>query len=112
MDEELCLGCGVCYGVCKLSGVTMKPRPKRVLTPETVFDRVTLMAIERGKLSDIIFDNPEKLSHRALGRLVGLLERLGVFKAAMAVKPIRSAFLRGVVAGAKRTSGELGRLIS
>ena len=112
VDEELCLGCGVCHGACQLGGVTMKPRPQRILTPETVFDRVALIAIERGKLSDIIFDDPQKLSHRALGRLVGLLERSGVFQAAMAVKPIRSAFLRGVVARAKRTSGELGRLIS
>ena len=110
VDDALCLGCGVCHGACKPGGVTMKPRPKRVLTPETMFDRVAAMAIERGKLAEMIFDDPQKLSHRALGRVVGLLERSTVFKAAMAVRRLRSAFLRTVVAGAKRTSGELAGL--
>ncbi len=59
----------------------------------------------------MIFDDPEKLSHRALGRVVRLLERSPVFKAAMAIRPVRSAFLRTVVAGAKRASGELAGLI-
>ena len=110
-DETLCLGCGVCYSACKFGGVTLKPRQRRVLTPEDVFDRVALMAIERGKLADVLFDDPEKLSHRALGRLVGLLERSPVFKAAMAVSPLRSAFLRGIVGGAKMSSRNLRRVL-
>jgi len=110
VDEALCLGCGVCHGACKTGGVTMKPRPQRVLTPESVFDRMALMAVERGKLAETIFDDPQRLSHRALGRLVGLLERSPVFKRAMAIRPVRSAFLRGIVAGAKRSTGELGEM--
>lgn len=111
VDDALCLGCGVCHGACKPGGVAMKPRPQRVLTPETMFDRVAAMAIERGKLSEMIFDDPEKLSHRALGRVVRLLEHSPVFKAAMAVRPVRSAFLRTIVAAAKKASGELTGLI-
>lgn len=64
-EESLCLGCGVCYSACKFGCITMKPRPRRVFTPETTFDKFVAMAIERGKLANLVFDDPDKLSHRA-----------------------------------------------
>jgi NAD-dependent dihydropyrimidine dehydrogenase PreA subunit len=108
-DDTLCLGCGVCYSACKFGGIVMKPRAKRVFTPETAFDRIVSMAIERGKLANIIFDDPERLSYRALGRIVNILEKSPPFKAAMAIEPLRSNFLKTVVKGAKRTSGTVGK---
>jgi len=111
-DETICLGCGVCYSACKLDAISMKPREQRVLTPETAFDRIVLMAIERGKLANLLFDAPERLSHRALGRIVGVVEKSPPFKAAMAIKPLRSAFLSAMVAGAKKAAGETAELFS
>ncbi len=32
LEESVCLGCGVCYSVCKFEAIAMKPRPKRVFT--------------------------------------------------------------------------------
>ena len=90
----------------------MKSRPKRVFTPETIFDRVTAMAIERGKLVDLIFNEHEKLSHRALARIIGVIEKSPPFKAAMAIEPLKSAFLGTMVERAKKESGELGDLIA
>ena len=107
-DETLCLGCGVCYSACKTGGISMKPRPQRVFTPEAVFDRLVLMAIERGKLAELIFDSPEKLSHRALGRILHVLERTSLFKAVVAIAPLRSVFLRALVHGAKKRTGPVG----
>jgi len=88
----------------------MKPRPKRVFTPETTFDRIAAMAIERGKLANLLFADPDKLSHRALGRIVSLLEKSPPYKAAMAVEPLKSAFLSAVVKGARRKVGKLSEL--
>jgi ferredoxin len=110
-DNALCLGCGVCYSACKFGGITMKSREKRVLTPETIFDRIVSMAMERGMLANLLFDEPERLSHRALGRIVGILEKSPPFKAAMAIEPLRSAFLSSVVKGAKKKSGEIGEVL-
>ena len=110
-DETLCLGCGVCYSACKFGGITMKPRPQRVLTPETVFDREVMMAIERGKLTNLIFPEREKLSHRALGRVIGILEKSPPFKATMAIKPLRSAFLSTLVKEAKKQAGEISEIV-
>ena len=106
-DDSLCLGCGVCYPACKSGGIVMKPRAKRVFTPEAAFDRVVSMAIERGKLANIIFDDPEKLSYRALGRVVNILEKSPPFRAAMAIEPLRSNFLKTIVKSARKTYGAL-----
>ncbi len=111
-DEDLCLGCGACYSVCKSDAITMKPRPQRVYTPETVFDQRVAMAIERGKLADLIFDAPERLSHRALRRVLRVIEKSPPFRAALAVRPLRSAFLSAMVSGAKKTSGRMGDELS
>jgi ferredoxin len=111
-DESLCLGCGVCYSACEFGGITMNPRIQRVYTPETIFDRFVSMAIERGKLADLIFEEPERLSHRAMGRIIHVLENSSPFKAAKSVKPLRSVFLNAVVKGLKKKTGELTEVIS
>jgi len=110
-DEQLCLGCGVCYSACKFGAISMKSRRKRVFTPESVFDRVALMAVERGKLAELIFDGTQRLSHRALGRIVALLEQVGTFKAALAIKPLRSAFLRRAVREARKRIGAVSEIL-
>jgi ferredoxin len=101
-DEELCLGCGVCVSACKFGCISLKPRKKRVLVPETTFDRMISMAIERGKLSNFIFDDPSRFSHRALGRIAAMIEKSSPVKAFMAIEPVKSVFLKSIIAGAKK----------
>ncbi len=104
-DAALCLGCGVCVSACPVGALAMQPRPQRVYTPETTFDRIVTMAIERGKLADLIFDDHEQLSHRALGRIVSVLEHSPPVQAALAIEPLRSTFLRVAVKGAHLMMG-------
>jgi len=111
-DAAVCLGCGVCYSACKFGALAMRPRERRVYAPETIFDRVVAMAIERGKLAGLLFDDPTRLSHRALGRILRILEKSPPWKAAMAIKPLRSAFMGALVKGAKRGAGDLGDVVS
>ena len=108
VEEDLCLGCGVCYAACRSGAVRMNPRPKRVFTPEGTLDRVLHMAIERGKLADLIFDNPERVHHRVLAHLARALENTPPVKALLAVKPLRSAFLNTLV-NAKKKGGAAAR---
>ena len=84
----------------------MVPRKQRVLVPETTYDRIIAMAIERGKLSNLIFDDPSKLRHRALGRMVGVIENSPPVKALLAVKPLKSAFLQAIVSRVKKAAGD------
>ncbi|WP_371372342.1 ATP-binding protein [Sporomusa aerivorans] len=101
-EQELCLGCGVCRLACKRGGIRMVKRAQQVMVPETTFDRMVSMAIERGKLSNFLFDDPSRLSHRALGRVASILERSAPVKALMATKPIRSTFLAAAAAKARQ----------
>jgi ferredoxin len=97
IDEGLCLGCGVCSTACPNGGVTFRARAPRVYTPEDMYDKTVSMAIERGKLADVIFEQPEKLGYRALKRVVQAIEKSSPIQAAFAIAPLRSAFLEGVV---------------
>lgn len=96
-DASLCLGCGVCYAACKKGAIRMRPRGQRVLTPKTMYERVIRMAIERGKLADLITKDPDALSYRTFGRIISVLEKTPPVKALMAVKPLRSAFLNALL---------------
>jgi ferredoxin len=111
-NEQSCLGCGVCTTVCKTGAASMKARAQRVLVPETVFDQRVMMAIERGKLADLIFDDPGKLSHRALGRMLGALEKSEPLKAVMAAQSLNSSFMKGIVKEAKKKAGGLANVLS
>ena len=86
-------------------------RAQRVFTPETTFDRMVAMAIERGKLADLILDNTEGWGYHALGRIVQVIEATPPYKAARAVQPLRSAFLNAVVAGVKASAGKAGEIV-
>ena len=46
--------------------LTLRSRPERVITPLNSLHRVVVMAIERGDLQDLIFDNRVLWNHRAL----------------------------------------------
>jgi ferredoxin len=100
-EESLCLGCGVCEQACKFSAIRMQARASRVVTPETTFDKIVSMALERGKLSNFLFDDPSRWSHRALGRIASIIEKAPPTRALLAVKPIRSKFLTMLAASKK-----------
>ena len=93
IDEELCLGCGVCVRNCRINALTLPPREKRVLTPVNSTHKAVLMAIERGKLQNLIFDNQVLWSHRALAAMLGVILKLPPVKRALASEQIGSRYL-------------------
>ncbi len=93
LSEELCLGCGVCARVCEKQAIHMNERPQRVLTPVTTAHRAVLMAIERGKLQELIFDNQAFASHRAMAAILGVILKLPPIKQAMASHQMKSHYL-------------------
>jgi ferredoxin len=93
VEEDLCLGCGVCIRKCEKGSLTLAPRAARVITPLDSTHRVVLMAIERGTLQDLIFDNRTLASHRALAAIFGVILRLSPVKRALASRQLQSRFL-------------------
>jgi ferredoxin len=93
LNEVLCLGCGVCVRRCSKGAITLRERPERVITPVDSVHRVVLMAIERGKLAELLFDRHYLASHRAMAALLGAILKLPPFKQAMASRQMRSRYL-------------------
>ena len=97
VDEELCLGCAVCVRVCKAGSLGLVSRPERVITPLNSTHKAVLMAIERGKLQNLIFDNQALLSHRAMAAILGVILKLPPLKQAMASRQMRSRYLETLI---------------
>ncbi len=93
VDEVRCLGCGVCIRVCNKNSIVLKSRPERIITPLNGTHRAVVMAIERGKLQNLIFDNQVLWNHRAMAAVLGVILKLPPFKQAMASKQVKSQYL-------------------
>ncbi len=98
LTPELCLGCGVCVRVCKTKSLRLRQRGTRVVTPLNTAHRTVLMAIERGKLQDFIFDNQALASHRAMATILGVILRLPPVKQVMASRQMKSRYLERLLA--------------
>jgi Pyruvate/2-oxoacid:ferredoxin oxidoreductase delta subunit len=97
VDAERCLGCGVCVRACAPKALALRERGPRELTPLDGVHRAVLMAIERGKLQDLVFDNRLLWSHRALAALLGAILKLPPAKRLLATEQVRSRYLEALV---------------
>jgi ferredoxin len=93
LATDLCLGCGVCTRVCPTDGLSLEARAERVVTPVDTLHRTVLMALERGRLQDCIFDNRALFSHRAMAAVLGVILRLPPTKQVLATQQMRSRYL-------------------
>lgn len=103
VDQNVCLGCGVCVLSCKDDALEMAPRPQRRIAPETAFQRVLLMAVEQGKLANLLFDPEDGLTAQTANVLLGAILRLPPAKQLLARESLRSRFVDWILSGAKKT---------
>jgi formate hydrogenlyase subunit 6/NADH:ubiquinone oxidoreductase subunit I len=97
LNEDICLGCGVCVRTCAKEGLHLKSRPSRVLTPLDGAHKAIIMAIERGKLQNLIIDNHVLMSHRSLAGLLGVILKLPPIKQVLASEQIKSRYLETLI---------------
>lgn len=102
LNEDQCLGCGVCLKGCNAGALKLKSRKERVLTPVNSVHRIVLMAIERGKLQNLVFDNQILFSHRAMAALLGVILKLPPAKQILATRQFRSRYLLTLIKYANR----------
>jgi hypothetical protein len=82
---------------CAQKSLGLKSRPERVITPVNSVHRTVVMAIERGDLENLIFDNRVLWNHRAMASVLGVVLRLPPIKQAMASKQMKSRYLEYLV---------------
>ncbi|BDG08833.1 4Fe-4S dicluster domain-containing protein [Anaeromyxobacter paludicola] len=97
VDEERCLGCGVCVRACREAALSLRERGARRLTPVNGAHRAVLMALERGKLQDLVFDNRLLFSHRALAAFLGAVLKLPPARRLLATEQVRSRYLEALL---------------
>jgi ferredoxin len=98
LDAGACLGCGVCVSACARGALRLVERPQRVITPVNSTHRTVVMAIERGTLASLIFDNRALFSHRAMAAILGAILKLPPIKQALASRQVRSRYLDHLLA--------------
>jgi len=97
LNHKICLGCGVCLSGCRKNALKLESREKRTITPVDSVHRIVLMAIERGKLQNLIFDNQAFFSHRAMAAIMGAILKLPPIKQALASQQFRSRYLVSLI---------------
>ncbi|HVP20300.1 MAG TPA: 4Fe-4S dicluster domain-containing protein [Anaerolineaceae bacterium] len=97
LNEDICLGCGVCARNCSRNGIKLAVRKERIITPVNSTHRVVMMAIERGMLQNLIFDNRVLWNHRALAAVFGVVLRLPPIKQALARRQVKSRYLETII---------------
>lgn len=93
VNDEICLGCGVCVRVCSKEYISMRARENKVITPVNSAHRAVMMAIERGELQNLIFDNQALWNHRAMAAILGVILKLPPIKQILASRQIKSNYL-------------------
>ncbi|WP_195251029.1 4Fe-4S dicluster domain-containing protein [Romboutsia sp. 1001713B170207_170306_H8] len=93
IDEDRCLGCGVCVRNCYKKSITLLKRKEKIITPANSVHRVVLMAIEKGQLQELIFDNKALSSHRAMAAILSSILKLPTAKRVLANEQLKSVYL-------------------
>ena len=93
IDESICMGCGVCALDCSTEAMKLVRRKQRVLHPEDTFERVILGSLERGSLQNLMFKNPQSVTHMFMRGFVGAFLKLPPVKRSLMSDTLRSRFL-------------------
>ena len=99
-DAAICLGCGICALRCRSGALALVRKKKRIITPETTFERIILQCLERGTIQNQLFDNPRSATHKFMRGFVGGFLRLSPVKRALMCDAVRSTFLCAIKKGA------------
>ena len=106
IDENLCLGCGLCVRSCPTKCLSLKKTGKKIITPVNSIHRVVLMAIEKGMLQELIFDNKALYSHRAMAAILSAILKLPAAKRNKARQQMNSVYLDELIARQNNASSD------
>lgn len=78
-------------------GMRKERREKQPLVPANAIDKALRIALERGKLADLLFDEGEGRGHRVLNHMIKGLTQLPAAQRALASEQVKSRFVRAAL---------------
>jgi Pyruvate/2-oxoacid:ferredoxin oxidoreductase delta subunit len=96
-DLDRCIGCGVCAGVGKQKAISMVRRDTTPYVPDNSLERSIRMALEHGRLADLVFDYGAGRGHRFMNRVLRTITELPPARQLLASELLRSRFLRAAI---------------
>ncbi|MGE5247820.1 MAG: 4Fe-4S binding protein [Verrucomicrobiota bacterium] len=96
LNAGVCLGCGVCRPACSRGALRMARRKERIVVPENAWQRAVVMAIERGKFQNLLFDDFERLDHAVLRAVTRIVVGLPPVKKTLLSEQVQSRFFRAL----------------
>ena len=94
IDEERCIGCGVCAHCCKVDALEMDRSDRPRYIPANSLERALRMAIERGKLPHLLFDEGAGRGSQFLNQVLQILCRFPASQRLLASEQVKSRFVR------------------
>jgi heterodisulfide reductase subunit A-like polyferredoxin len=102
VNESICLGCGVCALACPKKACKLTKRGRRVIYPETTFERIMLQCLDKGTLENQIFSDPNRIDQKFMRAFVGAFLRLPRVKRGLLSDRMRSGFLNAMKDGVRK----------
>ena len=106
VNKQMCIGCGVCALKCSQGAMVLQEREQKFILPETSYEKIVLLCLERGNLQNLIFDNPQSKTQAFFRVLVGTFLKLSPVKKTLMSDALRSSFLKTMTVGAKNQGME------
>ena len=72
IDEDLCIGCGLCADACRKHAMRMARGPERPYIPQDAMERGIRAAIERGRLAQLLFDEGAGRGELSSAKIIGV----------------------------------------
>ena len=105
VDEDRCIGCGVCAHCCRVDALEMDRADRPRYVPANSLERALRMAIERGKLPHLLFDEGAGRGSQFLNQVLQVLNRLPASQRLLASEQVKSRFVRQALSSIQDPTG-------
>jgi ferredoxin len=98
IDEEVCIGCGVCATACHKDAMHMERGGHRRAVPANPVEKAVRQALERNRLAELLFDGGEGFGNRFLQQATKAITALPPVERLLAGEQVRSRFVKAAMA--------------
>jgi Pyruvate/2-oxoacid:ferredoxin oxidoreductase delta subunit len=97
VDLGRCIGCGVCGSACVKHAMRMARRKTKSYVPLNSVEKAVRMALEKGRLADLLFEQGQGLGSRFLHQAFKALMALPLAERVLASEQVQSRFVRAAL---------------